>query len=158
EFSVPFQSASRNTVAGQPIDIDVDASGLYTPHELVLGGALALPRRVMLSLDVEWDHWSGWRGPYVTVASQLPYVGAIDTRPPVLALDDTAWLRGGVEWVAVDRPEARISVRGGYAFGSRAIPEQMTPVRDGDQHRLAGGFGLRVPWFFRSHLRVDVHG
>src|SRR5207245_732265 len=71
EFSVPFRTVSRSDVAGQPIDLDVDAAGLFTPHTVVLGAAWKV-RHFVASLDVTWAHWSGWRGPYVTVDGALP--------------------------------------------------------------------------------------
>jgi len=62
EFSVPFKTVSRNDVAGQPIDLDIDAEGLYTPHTVVVGAAFRV-RHFVASLDVSWAHWSGWRAP-----------------------------------------------------------------------------------------------
>ncbi len=158
-FGVPFNTISHNTVAGQPIDLDVDAEELYTPHELVLGGALQLPKRILASLDLQWSHWSDWRGPYVTVTSQLPLVGAIDARPPAVGFTDTFSLRAGVEWLAVDGRHAQVRVRGGYGFETRAAPSVQTGVTnllDGPKHRLAMGAGLA--WrLFGFSSRLDAH-
>jgi hypothetical protein len=163
-FGVPFRTVSRNQVAGQPIDLDVDAEELYTPHELVLGGAFNLPRRVLASLDVQWSHWSEWRGPYVTVTSQLPLVGEIDARPPAVRFNDTVSLRAGVEWLAVEGARVEVRVRGGYGFETQAAPPSqpgVTNLLDGAKHRLAAGAGLRVRAFgmaarLDAHLQLDV--
>jgi long-subunit fatty acid transport protein len=165
QFSVPFSTYSSNLVAGQPINIDVDAQGLFTPHQLLVGGALSLPKRVMLSLDVGWSHWSGWSGPFVTVSSQLPLVGPIDARPPAVNFSDTGWFRLGVEWLALDKPKAQVLLRGGYGFESAALasPPAGTQLQDGHKHRLALGLGGRLPFgpmMFRldAHAQLDVVG
>ncbi|HZS40497.1 MAG TPA: hypothetical protein VFF06_26880 [Polyangia bacterium] len=160
EFGVPFRTVSRNTVAGQPIDLDVDAEELFTPHELVLGGALALPKRLLASLDLQWSHWSGWRGPYVTVTSQLPLVGGLDARPPSVGFNDTFSLRAGLEWTALERARLALKLRGGYGFETQAAPASqpgVTNLLDGPKHRLALGGGVRVR-VLDGALRVDAHG
>lgn len=158
QFSVPFTTYSRNLVAGQPINIDVDARGLFTPHELLVGGAFQLPRRVLLSLDIGWSHWSGWSGPFVTVSSQLPLVGPIDARPPPLKLEDTGWFRAGVEWIALDKTRAQLRLRSGYGFESAALssPPAGTMLLDGHKHRIALGLGGRLP-FGPLSFRLDAH-
>jgi long-chain fatty acid transport protein len=158
EFSVPFRTVSRNTVAGQPIDLDVDAEGLFTPHQLVLGGAWQLGR-ALLSLDLAWSHWSDWRGPYVTVTSELPLVGGIDARPPRLDYDDTFALRAGFEWLALARGRAQLRLRAGYGFETSPIPADQpatTNLLDGNKHRVAVGVGGRVR-AFGGALRLDAH-
>jgi hypothetical protein len=160
EFSVPFRTISRNTVAGQPINLDIDAQGLYTPHELVLGGALKLPWRVTGSLDLQWSHWSAYRGPFVTVSSELPLVGAIDTKPPTVAFNDTVGVRGSLEWIAVEKKYSSLTLRAGYAFESAAAPADqpgVTNLLDGHKHRLCAGGGLRFE-LFGGHIRADLHG
>ena len=51
-FSVPFSTTTRSSVAGQPLDIDVVAEGLYTPDQLVLGGAARALPWLLLSADL----------------------------------------------------------------------------------------------------------
>jgi long-subunit fatty acid transport protein len=158
-FGIPFSTVTNNHVAGQPIDLDVSAEGLYTPHELVLGTTLRLPFRVVGSLDLEWDHWSAYPGPYVTVSSQLPYVGQIDAQPPHVAFNDTVAVRGGLEWTVVEKKYSSLVLRGGYAFMSKATPDQpgVTNLLDGHKHRLCLGGGLRFE-LFGAHIRSDIHG
>lgn len=161
EFSVPFATTANTRVAGQPIDLDVRAQALFTPHTLVAGGALALPWwRVVLSLDVGWAHWSAWRGPFVAVESALPLVGDIVAPPPRVRADDTAIVRGGLEWTAVERRFTKLQLRGGYGFESRAVsPAQpgVTNLLDGHKHRLAAGMGIVFP-LGPLTVRGDGHG
>jgi long-subunit fatty acid transport protein len=158
-FGVPFHSVAVNRVAGEPIDLDVTAEELYTPHELVLGGAIELPRRVLTSLDVAWSHWSGWRGPFVAVTSQLPLVGEVAAPPPAAPFQDTFSLRAGADFPAIERGRAELRVRGGYGFETQAGPRAQpsgTRLLDGPKHRVALGLGgaLRLG---PARLRLDVH-
>jgi hypothetical protein len=158
QFSVPFRTISRNLVAGQPIDVNVDAEGLYAPHQLVAGAAFALAP-VMLSLDVGWSRWSDWRGPYVAVSSELPLVGAISASPPRLDYNDTASVRLGVEWSRRAGERATVLVRSGYGFESSPIPasQPASNLLDGDKHRLAAGAGVRFGLGGHA-VRLDAHG
>ncbi len=157
-FGVPFRTVARNDVAGQPIDLDVDAEELYTPHTVVAGVAYRRARLV-LSLDVAWLHWSGWRGPYVAVTSDLPLVGAIATQPPAVAFADGATVRGGVDWTALVAGAWALAVRGGYAFESSPVPSGQTATQllGGHAHHLTIGFGARVA-LFGGEVRFDAHG
>jgi long-subunit fatty acid transport protein len=159
QFAVPIRTISRNDVAGQPIDLDVDAEALFTPHELVLGAAYKW-RALLASLDVQWSHWSAWRGPYVTVTSQLPLVGEIDARPPRVDFVDTFSFRSGLEYRAIDRRRFRVVARGGYGFETQAAPASqpgVTNLLDGHKHRVAFGGGMRVWLGDRATMRLDAH-
>src|SRR5262249_8367953 len=79
-FSVPFTTSTNNAVAGEQIDIAIDAEGLFTPDE-VWAGVAWTHQSVRLSLDAGWLRWSAWRGPYVTVSSVLPVAGPFDVTP-----------------------------------------------------------------------------
>jgi long-subunit fatty acid transport protein len=157
EFSVPFHTESKSDVAGQPIDLDVDAAGLFTPHTVVLGAAWRV-RQFVASLDVSWAHWSAWRGPYVTVDGALPLVGAIHSQPPPINFSDTGGVRAGLEWTR-EFTRLDLKLRGGYGFESSPAPaEQMqTRLLDGAKHRLALGLGLHGH-LGRVTLRGDLHG
>jgi long-subunit fatty acid transport protein len=158
-FGVPFSTVARNDIAGQPIDLDVDAEELYTPHTLVAGVAWRARPSLLLSLDVAWLHWSDWRGPYVTVSSALPLVGAIATEPPHVAFVDGATVRAGADWTMLIRGAWATSLRGGYAFQSSPVPTQQTGTQllDGHQHHLTIGLGARVA-VFGGEVRFDAHG
>ncbi len=159
EFAVPFQTAAQTQVAGAPINLDVSARGLFSPHQLVLGlvGTLG---RVTGSLDLEWAHWSGWSGPHVRVRSDLFLLGETDVRPPPSRLSDTGAVRGGLEITAYDRYPVSLKLRGGYGFASSPTPPKqpgVTNLLDGHRHRLAAGLGgtLSVGPVL---LRLDLFG
>lgn len=159
QFAVPFQTSARTMVAGAPINLDIDAKGLFTPHELVLGVSGTLGR-VTGSLDLEWAHWSAWSGPHVRVRSDVFLLGDTDVRPPKARLRDTGGVRGGLEIVAYDRYPLKLSIRGGYAFASSPAPQEQpgtTNFLDGNRHRLAlgGGGELSVG---PVQLRLDLFG
>lgn len=158
-FGVPFRTVARNQIAGQPIDLDVDAEELYTPHTLVAGAAWRARPSLLLSLDVAWQHWGDWRGPYVTVTSALPLVGAIATEPPHVAFGEAAVVRAGADWTALVRGAWAASLRGGYAFESSPVPTQQTGTQllDGNKHHLTLGFGARVA-VLGGEVRFDAHG
>ena len=158
-FGVPFRTVARNQIAGQPIDLDVDAEELYTPHTLTTGVAWRARPSLMLSLDVAWQHWGDWRGPYVTVTSALPLVGAIATEPPHVAFGEAALVRAGADWTALVRGAWATSLRGGYAFESSPLssPPAGTQLLDGNKHHLTLGFGARVA-VLGGEVRFDAHG
>ena len=158
-FGVPFATVARNQIAGQPIDLDVDAEELYTPHTLTVGVAWRARPSLMLSLDAAWLRWSDWRGPYVTVTSELPLVGSIATSPPHVAFVDGAALRAGADWTALVRGAWAASLRGGYAFESSPLPATQTGTQllDGHKHHLTLGVGARVA-ALGGELRFDAHG
>lgn len=159
-FSVPFTTVTQNRVAGQPIDVNVDAEGLYTPHELVAGAAVRATPWLRLSADVTWAMWSSWRGPYVTVSSALPIIGAIDAPPPRLAYRDTGSLRLGVEGTRDLGRGVGLAVRGGYGFESSPIPAEqpgVTNLLDGPKHLVTAGAGIAIAAGAAS-VRIDLHG
>jgi long-subunit fatty acid transport protein len=159
-FGVPFSTVAKNQIAGQPIDLDVDAQELYTPHTIVLGTAWRLRPTLLVSLDVAWLHWSDWRGPYVTVTSELPLVGAIATEPPRVAFVDGAAVRAGADWTALIRGAWALSLRGGYAWESSPVPagQTATQLLGGATHKLTLGLGARVAAFAGGEVRLDGHG
>lgn len=164
-FSVPFSTVTNNNVAGQPIDLSVDAEGLYQPHELTVGAALRARPWLLLSLDLEGAFWSDWRGPYVAVQSTLPLVGGLSSALPKIQFRDVIGIRAGAE---ARRPlAARLDgvLRLGYGFESSPVPDQpgVTNLLDAPKHFVSAGAGL-VYTFARAErgkharLRLDAHG
>jgi long-chain fatty acid transport protein len=158
-FGVPFRTVANNQVAGQPIDLDVDAEELYTPHTVVAGVAWRARPRLTISLDVAWQHWADWAGPYVTVTSELPLVGGIVAAPPHVSFADGGYVRAGADWTALIRGAWAASIRGGYGFVSSPVPSGQTATQllGGDMHHLTIGVGVRVA-VFGGELRLDAHG
>jgi len=159
-FSAPFTTVTRNQVAGQPIDIDVAAEGLFTPHQFAFGGAFRAKPWLTLSLDGVVSLWSAWRGPYVAVASTLPLAGAFAASPPQLHFSDTVAVRAGAE---ATRPLAKNldgALRLGYGFETSPIPADqpgVTNLLDGPKHFLAAGLGLALD-ARGARFRLDVQG
>ncbi len=159
-FGVPFTTVTQNKVAGQPIDVNVDAEGLFTPHTFVLGAAVRALPSLQLSLDTGVALWSLWRGPYVTVSSTLPVAGVIDTAPPHLDFRDTVCVRLGAEWTRDLGRRVTLALRGGYAFETSPVPDDqpgVTNLLDGDKHTVAAGAGVAIA-LGAVHLRIDAHG
>jgi len=165
EFGVPFTTVSRTTVAGEPIDLAIKATGLYTPDTFVLGFACRTSV-VDLSLDGQWALWSSYPGPFVVVDSQLPLVGPLSGVLPVVPWQDTFGARLGAEKNMPLAGGGSWALRGGYGFETSPVPAQQpgtTNLLDGPKHTVSAGVGFRIsvgepeagkP---RKHLRIDVH-
>jgi long-subunit fatty acid transport protein len=149
-FELPFATTTKTLVAGEPIDLDIKASGLFTPHQLVLGGAWTRGKHV-ISFDARYSRWSGYPGPYVRVDSRLPIVGDVPALEPRVPFDDTLGGRLGIE----SRIGRHWFARGGYGFETSPVPARQTGVTnllDGPRHTLAVGAGRA--W---GRARLDAH-
>jgi len=148
-FDLAISTQVRTLVAGEPIDLDIVASGLYAPDQLVLGGAWSHGSSVV-SLDLRYARWSDYAGPFVRVSSVLPLVGDVPALSPSVPFEDTYGARAGLEtqlgtWIA----------RGGYGFETSPVPAVQTGVTnllDGPRHTIALGAGRRF-----GRIRVDAH-
>jgi long-chain fatty acid transport protein len=148
-FGVTFSTVAAVEVAGEPINLDLSAEGLYTPHQLVAGYAWATDDLV-LSADATFALWSAYDGPYVRVASALPLVGALPGRSPAVPFENTVSLRAGVEKRLGD-----VLLRGGYGYETSPIPSGqhgITNLVDGPKHL----FGLGAGFVF-GRVRIDLH-
>ncbi len=161
EFSIPFATAAENEVAGEPIDLDIAADGLYTPMQVVAGSSWH-PANYELSMDLVWARWSAYPGPYVQVKSELPLVGPLAGELPVVPFDDTFAIRiGGEIFLPMGDTGGGYALRGGYAFETSAVPSEQTGVTnllDGYKNTVAAGFGLFFPDAIGDHaIRIDLH-
>jgi len=158
-FSIPFATVAETMVAGEPINLDIAADGVYTPTQVVAGGAYST-KRASIGLDLVWANWSAYPGPYVQVKSELPLVGPLAGELPDVPYKDTFGARVGGQ-VAVG-PSGDVILRGGYAFESSAVPavqRGVTNLLDGHKNTVALGLGLRVPQLIGDHdVRFDLHG
>ncbi len=148
-FEIPFHTAAKTMVAGEPIDIDLRAGGQFTPHQVAAGASYTSGDHVA-SLDLTYARWSGYPGPYVRVTSRLPLVGAVPGLTPRVPFEDTLGARLGVE-----SRFGELIARAGYGFELSPVPARQTGVTnllDGPRHVMALGAG-RV-W---GRLRVDAH-
>lgn len=154
EFSIPFATVAETEVAGEPIDLDIRAFGLYTPMQVV-GGVSYARGPGEIALDLTWGNWSAYPGPYVEVRSELPLVGPLAGVLPEVPYRDTLGITIGGE-VSVGPMWA---LRGGYGFESSPIPATQTGVTnllDGPKHRVSAGAGVVLPWGPRT-VRLDFH-
>jgi hypothetical protein len=158
-FEVPFGTAATTVVGGEPIDLDIRASELFTPHEVVAGVAHEM-RRVRVALDGQWSKWSDYKGPYVQVDSVLPLAGSVPGAQPKVAFKDTFAARLGVESVRAESSPGLI-VRAGAAFETSAVPASQpgqSNLLDGNHVTVALGAGWQFPRALAGHdVRVDAH-
>jgi long-chain fatty acid transport protein len=149
-FEVPFATTAHTVIAGEPIDLDLSASGLFTPHQVAAGVHWASDE-FTTSLDIGWSKWSGYPGPYVHVDSRLPLIGPVPAQAPHVPFEDTFSVRAGLESVANES----VVFRGGYGFEQSPVPANQTGVTnllDGNKHTV--GLGAGYLW---KRLRVDAH-
>ena len=162
-FEVPFSTVARTQVAGEPIDLDLSASGQFSPHQIVLGGSW-LPPGGAVHLDLGYARWSTYPGPFVAVKSALPLVGPLAAELPAVPWKDTfsARLAGDVAL------GERVTLRGGYGFETSPVPAAqpgVTNLLDGPKHTVGAGVGLRwakaragKPITLELHGQVQIVG
>jgi hypothetical protein len=157
-FSVPYRVATNNRVAGEDININIEADGLFTPDQL-WGGAAARWGELTLSLDAGYLRWSAWHGPYATVSSVLPIAGPFDVNPPAVHASDIYSLRAGGEWRAVRSDAYELALRLGLGFEPSPMPEQpgVTNLVDNDKTIVSGGLGVLFRRLLPAPVRIDAH-
>jgi long-subunit fatty acid transport protein len=141
-FEVPFATLAKTEVAGEPINLDLHASGQFTPDEVAIGGAYH-DGQTTASFDAQWSRWSDYPGPFVTVESELPLVGPLAASLPKVPYQDTWAGRAGLE-IAL----GTTVLRGGYAFETSPFPAQQTGetnLLDGPKHTVGLGIGFVFP-------------
>jgi len=154
-FEVPFATAAKTEVAGEPIDLDLRAVGQFTPNQVAIGAAL---HRVAghVALDVTWSNWSEYPGPFVTVESALPLIGPLAGTAIDVPYQDTIAARLGAEVVVSEAWR----LRGGYGFETSPIPTRQTGVTnllDGPKHFVGLGAGIVWPRADGRQVRLDLH-
>jgi len=160
DFSIPFKTISKTMVAGEPININIEASGLFTPMTFVIGSNWH-NRKISISGDLTWARWSQYPGPFVFVEGELPLVGGLKGDFPVVPYSDTLSLRIGSEGVISGTPTVDgIWLRGGYKYETSPIPSVQsgtTNLLDGPKHILGSGIGFDLPEFSGYKPRLDFH-
>ncbi|MEK6607093.1 MAG: hypothetical protein AABZ30_05465 [Myxococcota bacterium] len=155
-FSVPFRTTTRNTIAGEPLDLDVEAEGLFTPHQIVGGAAYDLAPGPRVEGDLAWLFWSRYGGPYVDVDASLPLLAPVSANLPRLDYRDVWAARLGVEQPLRVRVGV-LALRAGGHFEPTPVPDQPGASNqiDGDKLTLSAGVGLAIGG---TRFRVDAHG
>lgn len=142
-FEVPFQTLAETEVAGEPIDLDLSASGQFSPHQLALGASWT-PSGGAVHLDLGYARWSSYPGPFVAVKSALPLVGPLAAELPAVPWRDTFAVRLGGDVALGDR----LTARAGYGFETSPVPASQpgtTNLLDGPKHTIGAGLGVRWP-------------
>jgi long-chain fatty acid transport protein len=123
-------------------------SNLFTPRQLVLGGAYSYGP-VTFSLDLGWYQWSRFPAPTAQVDIELELEGldfSVPPTDPVEAPDfhDVFVPRFGVEGRVFDATNVTLDVRGGYFFEDSPAPDQpgTTNYADAAKHGISLGLGL----------------
>lgn len=156
-FEVPFSTDARTEVAGEPINLDLHASGQFSPHTVV-AGATWRPPGGALHLDVAYARWSTYPGPFVRVGSELPLVGPLAAELPAVPWRDTLAVRLGGDVALGDR----VTARGGYGFETSPVPAAqpgVTNLLDGPKHTV--GLGVAIAWPRALHgkpVTLALHG
>jgi hypothetical protein len=60
-FEVPFQTTAETEVAGEPIDLDLAATGQFSPHQVAVGATWRPPGGAV-HLDLGYARWSTYPG------------------------------------------------------------------------------------------------
>lgn len=154
-FELPFATQAATEVAGEPIDLDLEATGQFSPATVALGATwMAGPATV--SLDVSYARWSTYDGPFVAVKSELPLVGPLAAELPVVPWNDTLGARLGVEGDV----SSEVTLRGGYATETSPVPADqpgVTNLLDAPKHIVAVGLGLRSHRSGGKAVRIDLY-
>ncbi|MBK9032429.1 MAG: hypothetical protein IPL61_14150 [Myxococcales bacterium] len=141
-FEVPFSTVAETEVAGEPIDLDLQATSQFSPHQVALGATWRPPGGA-IHLDLGYARWSSYPGPFVKVGSALPLVGPLAAELPSVPWQDTVSIRLGGD---VALGPALIG-RAGYGFETSPVPASqpgVTNLLDGPKHTI--GLGLAHAW------------
>lgn len=156
-FEVPFATSAKTEVAGEPIDLDLSASGQFSPHQVALGATWRPPGGAV-HLDLGYARWSTYPGPFVEVGSALPLVGQLAAELPAVPWRDTVSARLAGDWDA----SSRVRLRAGYGFETSPVPTEqpgVTNLLDGPKHTVGLGVGLAWPEALGGKgLRLELHG
>jgi hypothetical protein len=156
-FEVPFQTTAETEVAGEPIDLDLAATGQFSPHQVAVGATWRPPGGAV-HLDLGYARWSTYPGPFVAVGSALPLVGQLAAELPAVPWRDTVSARLAGDWTISER----VTARGGYGFETSPVPAEqpgVTNLLDGPKHTVGLGLGLAWPRALGGKgLRLELHG
>ncbi len=160
KFSIPFATNARTNVAGEPINVDIAADGLFTPTTVTAGAGWRAPR-FEAAAELGWSDWSAYPGPYVRVTSALPLVGPLAGQLPVVPFEDTLAVRAGGEIRFHDPGAPGYVLRGGWGLETSPVPTRqpgVTNLMDGLKNTVALGAGISLPRAIGGKaLRMDIH-
>lgn len=160
EFRLPFRTATNNHVSGNLLILDIDATTLYSPHQISAAAAYRPIPDLTLALDFTWKFWSRYDGPFINVKVEMPDVlGVIEPGVPAVPFDDTFNLAAGGEYHLALPAGHDLFVRAGVGIEPSPLGTQEGPTNllDGFKTMLSAGAGWATELEEKRRLAVDVH-
>jgi long-chain fatty acid transport protein len=167
KFFTHYKIPVATVVANVPLIIQFNAISLYTPRQFV-GGVSYSFDRWLLSLEVQYNQWSGYPDPSldVNVNFKIPVLpisfrNSI-TRPP--HFHDTTGVKTGAEALALASGDGDLLARFGFAFDPSPVPPQSGDTNYLDSDRYIGSASVGWKWRgvgayqFFAPLVFDVGG
>ena len=114
----------------------------YDPLQVASEVSVRPTRRVLLTAQACWKHWSDYAYPIDKATAASP-------APPLPHFHDTVVPRVGVEWQPTDLHAVEVVLRFGYFFEWSPTPEPPPDdlsrnLLDSDRHVLTAGIGVRL--------------
>jgi len=140
EVQVPVRYAfqSRSAVA-------------YMPAQLALGASYHLVQGSLVTAELAWQRYSGYRSPYTETSSQIEHGPELDVEipdtvvipAPPARFSDRVVPRVGLEPRLSLGPAFALTLRAGYAFLRSPLPKAQAATRflDLDRHLVSAGLG-----------------
>jgi long-chain fatty acid transport protein len=124
---------------GSEFSSDMSTSMKF-PDIISLGVAYRPTAKLTLALDLEEIRWSTFRSSMINLQNEVPQAG-ITSGSTELDWKNMWTAKIGAEYRATDR----LSLRGGYAYVARAVPDNtLDPGNpDSTEHNFSIGFGYK---------------
>jgi hypothetical protein len=143
-------------LSGFLLRLDLTSVFLYTPRQWVLGLAWRPSHDVLLSCDVSYNEWSGYRVPSLSIATKIdiPFIVLKQGVNEAPGFEDTVTPRVGLEYCAYRGAGVDGIVRAGYFFEPTPVPEQTgrTNYLDANRHGVSCGVGILLKRLFGKDL------
>jgi long-chain fatty acid transport protein len=125
----------------------------YMPAQLALGASYRPHPSTLVTAELAWQRYSGYRSPYTETSSQIVHGPELDVEIPDTVLvpapparfHDRFVPRLGVEPRFELAPALSLVLRAGYAFQRSPLPRAQTQTRflDLDRHLVTAGVGAK---------------
>lgn len=157
-FRTKYRFSPDIFIGTVPLLIDLAATSLYNPRQVVIGGAYRFGDRVTVTLDLAFNEWSKMPDPNLEAM--------FDFRIPVIPVHfsesisyppnfhDTFTPKVGVDLLVGNYEQVDVNARAGYWYEESPVPEQIgvTSYLDTDRHILSTGLGIAVKRIFDRPL------
>lgn len=142
----------------------------YMPAQVALGGSYRLEQGSLVTAELAWQRYSGYRSPYTETASQIEHGPELDVEiPDTVAVPappsrfhDRFLPRVAVEPRLAVTTGLELRLRAGYAFLRSPVPRTQPETRfmDLDRHLVTAGVGAAwappAPVFERLELDLAL--